>query len=232
MGVFARLADIINANINSMLDKAEDPEKMLRLIIQEMEDTLIQVRASTAQVLADKKQIVRVIDGLEQRQLEWQNKAELALTHGRDDLAKAALNEKNRLASDIEVQRDELNQVEQSLGLLQDEIEQLEAKLSECRNRQNALLAREKAVNNRYRVRTQLDSNRAHKTREKFEQFRSKIDQMEAKAELYGNSAGAESDLNKAFEDLESDAKVDEELAALKAQMNAKKQAEQKEDDA
>ncbi|WP_411991598.1 phage shock protein PspA [Agarivorans sp. DSG3-1] len=218
MGMFTRLADIINANISAMLDKAEDPQKMLRLIIQEMEDTLVEVRASTAKVLADKKQLIRKIQILEQQADDWQGKAELALSREREDLARLALVEKKHVQESIKIQQHELSLVDDSLLQLQQEIEQLELKLTESRNRQAGLLARQTTAKNRHAVRQQLDNERALKTREKFEQFQAKIDQLEAKAEVLGND-GNNPDLNKQFAELSADAEIAEELSKLKAKL-------------
>ncbi|MDO6684797.1 MULTISPECIES: phage shock protein PspA [unclassified Agarivorans] len=218
MGMFTRLADIINANISAMLDKAEDPQKMLRLIIQEMEDTLVEVRASTAKVLADKKQLIRKIQILEQQADDWQGKAELALSREREDLARLALVEKKHIQESIKIQQHELSLVDDSLLQLQQEIEQLELKLTESRNRQAGLLARQTTAKNRHAVRQQLDNERALKTREKFEQFQAKIDQLEAKAEVLGND-GNNPDLNKQFAELSADAEIAEELSKLKAKL-------------
>lgn len=218
MGMFTRLADIINANISAMLDKAEDPQKMLRLIIQEMEDTLVEVRASTAKVLADKKQLLRKIEHLALQMDDWQAKAELALSREREDLARLALVEKKHLQESIKVQQHELGLVDDSLIQLQQEIEQLELKLLESRNRQAGLIARQTTVKNRHAVRQQLDNDRALKTREKFEQFQAKIDQLEAKAEVLGTDEGNQ-DLAKQFAELSADAEIANELAKLKAKL-------------
>ncbi len=218
MGLFSRLADIVNANITTMLDKAEDPQKMLRLIIQEMEDTLVEVRASTAKVLADKKQLHRKINQLQEQTQDWQSKAELALSRQRDDLARLALIEKKHTEESIKQQQQELAAVDDSLTQLQQEIEQLELKLTESRNRQAGLLARQTTAQNRHAVRQQLDNERAIKTREKFEQFQAKIDHLEARAEVYGQPP-AHSDLNKQFAELDADAEVAEELNKLKEKL-------------
>jgi phage shock protein A len=222
MGMFSRLTDIINSNISTMLDKAEDPQKMLRLIIQEMEDTLVEVRASTAKVLADKKQLIRKIEHLEEQASDWQAKAELALSREREDLARLALVEKKHIQESIKQQQKELGLVDDSLLQLQQEIEQLELKLSESRNRQAGLLARQTTAKNRHAVRQQLDNERALKTREKFEQFQAKIDQLEARAEVFGKESDSNPDLNKQFAELSADAEIADELDKLKAKLEQK----------
>src|SRR5271166_2320340 len=113
MGIFSRLADIVNSNINAILDRAQDPEKIIRLIIQEMEDTLVEVRSSTVKTIAEKKEVERKLAGLTRDRDEWQGKAELALTKARDDLAKGALRIKARLTQDIALIERQLRQIEE-----------------------------------------------------------------------------------------------------------------------
>src|SRR5215470_20214671 len=129
MGIFSRFSDIVNSNINAILDKAEDPEKMVRLMIQEMEDTLVEVRSAAARAIADKKEITRRLGGLDRDVGEWQRKAELAVGKGRDDLAKAALAEKARVAAMSESLRAQHQAIEEGLVKLNDDIGRLESKL-------------------------------------------------------------------------------------------------------
>lgn len=136
MGIFSRFTDIVNSNINALLDKAEDPEKMVRLIIQEMEDTLVEVRSASAKTLANKKEIVSQINKYEADANDWQMKAELALSKDRDDLARAALQERKKSAEAAETLTNELTVVEQQISKLQDEIGQLQDKLADAKSRQ------------------------------------------------------------------------------------------------
>ncbi len=144
MGIFSRFTDIINSNINSLLDKAEDPAKMVRLIIQEMEDTLVEVRSSSAKTLADKKELTRQVTRFENEAQQWQEKAELALSKDRDDLARAALMEKKKSTENSQSLVQELVHVEEHIAKLQDEISQLQDKLADAKTRQKAIIMREK----------------------------------------------------------------------------------------
>ena len=221
MGIFSRFADIVNANLNSILDKAEDPEKMIRLIIQEMEDTLVEVRTTSARTIAEKKELQRKIDKLKSEVDNWQQKAELAVSKEREDLAKAALLEKKRIvemASDMETQ---LSSANSTLDQLNTETGQLQDKLQDAKSRQAALVIRHKTASSRLKVREQLFSSDSDDAMQRFESYERKLDGLEANVDAQG--LGRKRSLSEEIEGLADDEKLDAELAELKKKMAADK---------
>ncbi len=219
MGIFSRLSDIINSNINSLLDKAEDPEKMIRMVIQEMEETLVEVRSTSARIIADKKELLRRNSKLEKQALDWQQKAELALSKKRDDLAKAALLEKASINEVIGLVQDDTNKLDHSLEKLSSEIEQLQGKLNDARTRQKTMMMRHKATKSRQAVSNKLHNTSIDDAINKFDHYEKKIELMEGEIEAnqIGSSIAAE------FVALEKEGKIDEELEALKSRLNNQK---------
>ncbi|WP_375055291.1 phage shock protein PspA [Zobellella sp. DQSA1] len=216
MSIFSRLADIINANLNSLLDKAEDPAKMVRLIIQEMEDELVRERSNLARFLAEKKDLLRQIERHRERVAEWQDKAELALTKGREDLARSALMEKNKQNELLGALERECGAVEEGMNKLSEAIGALEAKLSDARARQQAMQLRERSAQSRIKVQERVRYSETSSAVDKFDRMERKIDELEAKADLYSQSKG----LDQAFAELEVDDAISRELDKLKAKMN------------
>lgn len=222
MGIFSRMSDIINANINTMLDKAEDPEKIVRLMIQEMEDTLVEVRSAAARAIADKKELQRRLEKLGDEQAEWERKAELAVSKGRDDLAKAALAEKARIGRSAEALGDELEHVDEALGKFNQDIAQLQEKLSDAKARQKAMVVRHNTASRRLQVRERIHDTRIDDAMLRFDQFERKMDDMEGRIEAYDMGRSEHHPLERAFDELEGEADaINEELEALKKRVSS-----------
>ena len=221
MGIFSRFSDIVNSNINAILDKAEEPEKLVRLMIQEMEDTLVEVRSTAARAIADKKEISRSLNGLDQEARDWQAKAELALDKEREDLAKAALAEKARVTAAADGLRNQQKALADGLEKLNDDIVRLEEKLVDAKTRQQAIFARHQTASQRLEVRKRLHNYRIDDALIKFDQFERRIDDLEAHAESY--DLGVKKDLKSEFSDLETEDAVAKELRELKSKRASQK---------
>jgi phage shock protein A len=223
MGIFTRFSDIVNSNINAILDKAEDPEKIVRLMIQEMEDTLVEVRSAAARSIADKKDLNRRLESLDRDLRDWGDKAELAMRKGREDLAKAALVEKSRAKAAADVIKEDYLAVDEGLGKLNEDISRLESKLEDAKLRQKALLARHKTATSRLAARKKIHDYKIDDAMIRFEQYTRRIDDVEGRVEAY--DLGLPKDLNHEFAGLESEESVQRELDELKqrvAQSEAK----------
>ena len=218
MGIFSRFSDIVNSNLNAILDKAEDPPKMVRLMIQEMEDTLVEVRSAAARSIADKKELGRKVARLESEAGDWSAKAELAVTRGRDDLAKAALAERAHIESAAEGTRAQLRAVEEGLVKLNDDIARLEAKLADAKAKQRAMITRHNTASRQLAMREKIHSNRIDDAVLRFEQYERKLDDVEARVEAYDLGTQKKS-LREEFVSLESEDRVELELRELKEKM-------------
>lgn len=214
MGIFSRLSDIVNSNINSILDRAEDPKKMIRLIIQEMEETLVEVRSSTARVIADKKAAKRRVDQLLAGAQQWEEKAKLALDKGREDLARAALLEKQTIEEQMALVETELTAIDDHLEHLEDEIMQLQQKLNDAKAKQKTLTLREKTVANRMQVKQQNERDTLEQLFNKFEHFDRRMDRLEG--ELEAMDMGKPENLADEIDQLVHDDKINAELERLK----------------
>ena len=218
MGVFSRLSDIINSNLVHMLDKAENPEKMVRLIIQEMEDTLVEVKSAAAKSIADKKTLERQRDQVQENIVNWQQKAELAVSKGRDDLAKLALEEKTKKAEVVGLINKDMDVFETAINKYRTDIGTLEDKLIEAKQRQKAILTRRNTATQQLKVRSQLQKHRAIDAAQKFEHFERGLDRLEGEVEAYDLKKQAGS-LDDEFSKLQHETQVEKELAAIKQKM-------------
>ncbi len=217
MGIFSRLADIVNSNINAILDRAEDPEKIIRLIIQEMEDTLVEVRSSAVRTIAEKKEIERRTLTLKRELEEWQRRAELALTKDREDLAKGALMAKARVAEALQSLETQHAQIEDALAKQNEDIAKLQAKLVDAKAREKTIVARQKTAAARLKVRTRLYDERITDAFARFEQVERALDEIEGKVEAY--DLGRKKTLGEEIQGLEAESGVEDELKALKERL-------------
>ncbi len=218
MGIFSRLTDIVNSNITALLDRAEDPTKMIRLIVQEMEDTLVEVRSDAARLIADRKEIKRRLKRLADGQMEWQKRAELAVQKGREDLARAALIERAKLADLIKTMEEDDGALAERMSHLDEDIMRLQAKLAEAKAKQASLMARAHTANARLNVREQLYDGRVDNAMARFDFVEKKLDEMEGRVEAF-DLGGKAKTLADEIADLEAESQIEDELAKLKAGM-------------
>lgn len=216
MSIFTRMSDIINSNINALLDKAEDPEKMVRLIIQEMEEALVEVRSTSARAIADKKELARRQEFLAAEAGEWERKAEVAIGRGRDDLAKGAIAERNKAQETSEALSKDLAIIDQSLAKLNEDVGLLQAKIKDAKARRNAIVMRGKTAQTRLGVKRQLNDHNIDDAMQRFENYERKMDDLEGQIEAYDMGQRTLAD---EIAELETDDVVDADLAELKARM-------------
>ncbi|MBY6063156.1 phage shock protein PspA [Pseudidiomarina sediminum] len=221
MGIFSRFTDIVNSNINALLDKAEDPEKMVRLIIQEMEDTLVEVRSTSARLIAEKKDTERQMARYERDVAEWESKAELALSKDRDDLARLALVEKGKANDAVASLQTDIERINEHLNRLNEEVGQLQEKLADAKARQKTIVMRQRAASSRLEVKKRIDSGKIDDAMQRFERYESKIDDLESQVEAYDMGKKT---LRDEFAELETEDKINDELEALKARVQQQKQ--------
>ena len=217
MGIFTRLSDIINSNINALLDKAEDPEKILRLMVQEMEDTLVELRTAAAKGIAERKERERFVVNLHAETTDWASKAELALVRGREDLAKSALVHKSNLTEHMVVVEKEVALISEQLAQLSEDTAKLQAKLAEVKARQRTIVLRHQHAENTLRARSQVANQRVEGMMQRFDYAERRIDGLEAQSEAL--AFGRQKSLATQIAELEVDERITVELEALKARM-------------
>ncbi len=217
MGIFSRTRDIIAANFTDLLDKADDPEKMIRMIIFEMEETLVEVRASAARTIADQKEMHRHTVKLDRLQADWAEKAQLALSKDREDLARAALMEKKKAGDMADQLKAEIAVLDDALRAYELDIEKLQNRLREARSRQTAIAARLESAENRVKLRTLLASERVDEAMARFDQLERRVDYAEGRADALSLADGrSQPSLADEISALAGQDKIDEELEAMK----------------
>jgi phage shock protein A len=218
MSIFSRFTDIINANINSLLEKAEDPEKIIRLMVQEMEDTLVEIRSAAAKCIADRKEQRRYAEFLEREKQGWAKRAELAVRQGREDLARAALAQKQALSDEIEQTAKETKMLDEQLDKFNSDITQLQSKLTDAKTRQRSIVIRHKTATSQLAARKHIHDDKIDEMLFKFENAERRIDRVEAQGESL--NIGRRKGLADEIAGLEDNDRVEDELEALKAKIN------------
>jgi phage shock protein A len=226
MGIFSRMTDIINSNLTAMLDKAEDPAKMIRLIIQEMEDTLVETRSSSARVLADRKTAERRLQQVRDEALVWEDKAKLAISKGREDLARAALQEKQAIEEELAIVEAELAATDEHVVQLNNEVAQLQQKLNDARAKQQALLNRGRTVESRIKVKRQINRDALDDAFRKFDQFERRVDNLEGQLGSMDLGREVTPDLAAEIDALAEDEQINSELERLKKEIQGDEQTD------
>ncbi|MDF2180322.1 phage shock protein PspA [Aliiglaciecola sp. CAU 1673] len=224
MGIFTRMNDIVQANINAMLDKAEDPQKIIRLIVQEMEESLVELRSVAARNLAAKKDIERRMHNCQKQMNDWHEKAELALTREREDLARAALVQKDQHAQQHQRLQQELAQLDEAVQQLQEDSGRLQQKLKEAKAKQQSLMVRQQSATVRLKAKHQQEVHNVEDVIQRFESYEQRIDNLEAELEAY-DMVNKPSNLASQFAELEGNDRLDSELEALKKKVSKEKKA-------
>jgi len=215
MGIFSRTRDIIAANFSELLDQADDPAKMIRMIILEMEETLVEVRASAARTIADQKEMHRHTVKLDRLQADWGEKAQLALSKDREDLARAALVERRKAGDMADQLKAEITVLDDALRAYEADIAKLQNRLREARSRQTQIAARLESAENRVKLRSLMTNERVDEALSRFDQLERRVDYAEGRADALDMNSGKKS-LADEFAALEGSDKVDEELEELK----------------
>ncbi len=220
MGIFTRFKDIVASNINSMLDNAEDPEKLIKLMIREMEDTLIEIKSSCANTIAGQKKARRFLDEIEEKEAFWSQKAELAVQKGKDNLARQALQEKRRYTQRAETLQIEVTELGVMIEQYREDIQELENKLKSAREKQRMLVQRHLRATRKKRVREEIRRADSAEVMQKFEELEQQIERMEAEADLV--DYGRASTLKDQLDALEADDEIEAELNELKSSQSLK----------
>lgn len=227
MGIFSRMGDIINSNLNAMIEAAEDPEKITRLIIQEMEDTLVEVRTDAARHIAERKELTRREDDYRKRADDWAAKAELAITKDREDLARGALTARRQAEDMADVVGKEIEVLDEAISKADQDLSKLQTKLDEAKAKHKALTMRSSVARSQVKMRTKIVDTRVDDALSRYERMERKVDDLEAHVEAFDLGAGES--LESQFAALETDDELEDELEALKARMSKPKAANKSE---
>jgi phage shock protein A len=216
MGIFTRFRDIVSANINAMLDRAEDPEKMIKMMIREMEDTLIELKSACAGVIAGRKKLQRRLDEISERQTLWTQRAQLAVEKGRDDLAREALQEKRRFTEMSERLEHEISEHSGLINQYHEDVRALEAKLTSAKEKKRMLIERHRKARNKKRAQEDIRRMDSSETMARFEHLENRIERMEAEADMvnFGTTTG----VAEQFDTLATDEEIEKELARMKGE--------------
>ncbi len=220
MGIFSRMGDIINSNLNAMIDKAENPEKIARLIIQEMEDTLVEVRTDAARNIAERKELSRKSESYSKRAAEWATKAELALTKDREDLARGALAAKQQAEQMSDVVLKEIDILDEAVAKADGDLTKLQSKLDEAKAKHKALMMRTNVAKGQIKMRSVMTHDKVDDALARYERMERKVDELEAHVEAFDLGSGES--LESQFAALEADEAIETELATLKANLGKK----------
>jgi len=224
MGIFTRFRDIVSSNINAMIDRAEDPEKLIKLMIREIEDTLVELKSSCAGVMASRKRVQQDLEKARIRMEHWAGRAELAVSRGRDDLAREALLERRRFTDVVDSLEDELKEHAALVSQYQEDIMQLEEKLQSSREKKRMLVQRHIHARNKRQAREEIRRVDNSDALARFDEFEDRIQRMEAEADLV--NFGSRPSLDEKFESLAKDDEIERELAALKSARSGQQEGE------
>jgi phage shock protein A len=217
MGMFSRINDIVQANINAMLDKAEDPEKIIRLIIQEMEETLVEVRTDAARYIAQQKTLTRQMDGATKQINGWQDKAQLAMNNDKEALAKAALIEKQKYVAKLASLEEQQAHLTETIEKIQEDTSRLNSKLAEAKAKQKTLVQRRNSAQTRLKVKQANHESKIDDAMTRFENYEQRIDYLEAQVDAYDLTKSSDAaSLQAQFDAMEADEAIEKELAELK----------------
>ena len=216
MSTFSRFTDIINSNINAILEKADDPEKMIRLLLAEMQETLVEVRAASARSIAEQKQARHRAAAAQREATEWESRAELAIERGRDDLARAALFERTKAEERAIEAEGDVAALDDAIASQQEDTKALEEKLATARSREQSLMLRGRMANSRLKVKRQLEDGKYNDAFDKFAEYERRLDEMEGSVEAYDLTSRS---LVDQIESMEADDAIEDELNRLKAKV-------------